>query len=325
VRDETRLISTLSEAFGGLTARVAVRHQSLKYHCTPVVLANGTLSFGTGLKLSLDEVHSVEADLLTFELKLATAQGVVRVRALSADTMQMWMCVLPPSAYRNAEEQFAIAPLEDNARAAPLPRRRAASLALPPSADLHHLSPVCPPARPHPPRRPARPPAMPSPARPGLPPAGPPPRRFTVAVLSLEVAAGGRVAAELRARDLSGAINLDTGAALQAAELERAYAQAPRDPWTFCRRGASEQQLRATEAQSIGTVRSLDTGETLSARELERLYSAAPRGSAFEWAARSRASQGSDAPPRRGNDGGGAAARRTSVYQSGSACRVLPT
>ena len=145
-QQETRLFSTLSEAFGGLTFHVAVRHQSLMYTCTvcstaaappcpavppallctpvctpvsmhtglhavrctelsparrslalrrpilpppqPLVLTNGTLSFGTGLKLGLGEVTSVEADLLAFELNVATSQGAVHIRVFSSDAMQ---------------------------------------------------------------------------------------------------------------------------------------------------------------------------------------------------------------------------------------------
>ncbi len=49
---------------------------------------------------------------------------------------------------------------------------------------------------------------------------------------------GGLVKAGLCVRDLSSATNLDTGAALQSAELERVYALAPSDPWAFCRRGS---------------------------------------------------------------------------------------
>ena len=54
----------------------------------PLVLTNGTLSFGTGLKLGLGEVTSVEADLLAFELNVATAQGAVHIRVFSSDAMQ---------------------------------------------------------------------------------------------------------------------------------------------------------------------------------------------------------------------------------------------
>lgn len=166
-----------------------------------------------------------------------------------------------------------------------------------------------------------------------------------MAVLSLKVERGemgGLVKAALCARDLSTATNLDTGAALQSAELERVYALAPRDPWAFCRRGADAEvqremleiqramhrEIQESEAQLAHTVRCLDTGEALSAQDLEQLYSAAPLGSAFDWAARSRAAQGDDVAAvgagRRG--GAGAASRRASAYyQSGSACRVLPT
>ena len=58
-------------------------------------------------------------------------------------------------------------------------------------------------------------------------------------------------------------------------------------------------------------------------QDLEQLYSAAPLGSAFDWAARSRAAQGGDAAAMGG--AALAASRRASTYQSGSACRVLPT
>ena len=148
---------------------------------------------------------------------------------------------------------------------------------------------------------------------------------------------GGLVQAGLCVRDLSSATNLDTGAALQSAELERVYALAPSDPWAFCRRGsggvevevqremreiqrAMRREIQESEARLAHTVRCLDTGEALSARDLEQLYSAAPLGSAFDWAARSRAAQGGDAAAV-----GSAASRRASAYQSGSACRVLPT
>ena len=86
--------------------------------------------------------------------------------------------------------------------------------------------------------------------------------------------------------------------------------------------------MRLALTPSPNQVRCLDTGEALSARDLEQLYSAAPLGTAFEWAARSRAAQAQggvgDASPARDSS---AAARRASVYQSGSpaTCRVLPT
>ena len=151
---------------------------------------------------------------------------------------------------------------------------------------------------------------------------------------------GGLVQAGLCVRDLSSATNLDTGAALQSAELERVYALAPSDPWAFCRRGsggveaevqremreiqrAMRREIQESEARLAHTVRCLDTGEALSARDLEQLYSAAPLGSAFDWAARSRAAQGGDAAAMGG--AALAALRRASTYQSGSACRVLPT
>ena len=102
-------ISALSEAFGGLSGQVAMRNKASAFYqecvCT---VANDTLSFGNGLSLSLGDVLQVEADLLQFELKLSTAQGTVRVRTLSAQAMQMWMRVLPPSTYRNEHRKYAI-------------------------------------------------------------------------------------------------------------------------------------------------------------------------------------------------------------------------
>lgn len=96
---------------------VSVRRRgSLTYHSTALVVANDTLSFGTGLQLGIGDVHSVDADLLAFELKLATAQGLVRIRTLSAEKMQMWMRAVPPTSYRNATAEFATEPIVDSAR-----------------------------------------------------------------------------------------------------------------------------------------------------------------------------------------------------------------
>ena len=236
-------------------------------------VANDTLSFGNGLSLSLGDVLQVEADLLQFELKLSTAQGTVRVRTLSAQAMQMWMRVLPPSTYRNEHRKYAI-PRNAECQEITVARR--------PAAPVHHALSA------------RRGEACEPPSPPSLSPSPPPsPPRSTVALLSLGVGAGGRVGASLRARDLSRATNLDTGDELTPRDLASAYAAAPREAFAFCLRGDNEVLL----AELANTVRNLDTGEAVPARALEQVYLGAPGGTAFDWAARSRSGGVSETAP----------------------------
>ena len=89
--------------------------------------------------------------------------------------------------------------------------------------------------------------------------------------------------------------------------------------WTLGHGGLWLQIPAGLRGVPSSTLAGLGLHEALG-EDLEQLYSAAPLGSAFDWAARSRAAQGGDADAM-----GGAASRRASAYQSGSACRVLPT
>jgi hypothetical protein len=106
------------------TGEVAVRTKALATYreCT-LVVANDRITFSTGLSLNLTDVNEVQADLRYYEFRLATAQqGVVRVRALNAEAMQRWMCVLRPTSYRNATHKDATAPIPEPRVLSPLSR-----------------------------------------------------------------------------------------------------------------------------------------------------------------------------------------------------------
>ena len=98
------------ESDSRLSGRVWLQHKRLGlYRPTLLVLTSDTLSFGTGISLSVAGL-TVEADLTAYEMKLSNAgRQAVRVRCQTGDDMSKWLQALPPtSAVRRASHKHAL-------------------------------------------------------------------------------------------------------------------------------------------------------------------------------------------------------------------------